>query len=403
MEYRPFIKKTVGYGTMTAGPDGLIMKRLLIAFGVAVLITLAAILFAARSSHWSILMEGGTRTEATPAIERSAHDLNDLSNTSRFFGELSRIDPDLRHRNVAAGAEFRIGELLEKTAPEEALKHYKACTDLLENYLHGWPWFRMGQIRIARGQALEADRDFDRTMQIDDGRLALRAAYERGKIALNNNNIEQAWEFFYEFLRFSPEPLADYHFLNMLRNDVQPSGLGLYVVGRALLGIGRIEQAGDLLGKYVSLYPNDLSGRFYAMQAGVPVSPPVYSPPDVLQSNTRQSSGLHKNSTGLIFYSDGRLMADLYLNEQNLPGGLRVVLQPMTKVFRGRWSVLLNGESVDNFEITPDLRMEWKHEIPFQPGRNLMEIAFQNTGPRGDSGAPIVRIQSMILESGGAV
>ncbi|HPA45369.1 MAG TPA: hypothetical protein PK395_06355 [bacterium] len=387
---------------MSANPDGLVVKRLLIAFGVAILFTLAAILFAARSSHWSVLMKGEPRIDATPTAAGSDHDMSDLSNTSRFFGELSRIDPDLRHRNTAANAEFRMGDLLEKTEPEEALKHFKACTDLLENYLHGWPWFRMGQIQVTRGQMIEADRDFERTMQIDDGRLALRAAYERGKIALNNDHIEQAWVYFYEFLRFSPEPLADYHFLNMLRNDVHPAGLGLYVVGRALLGTGQTEQAGGLLGEYVALYPNDLSGRFYAKQAGVPVSLPVYSPQDVLQGDVRQSSGLHKNSTGLIFYSDGRLMADLYVNGEDLPGSLRAVLQPMTEGFRGRLSVLLNGESVDDFEIAPDPRIEWKREIPFQPGRNLVEIAFQNMGPRGDSGGPILRIESMMLECGGS-
>ena len=268
---RPVRKKGVRYRIMSDDIPVVSKGRTLAAICVALVVTVSAVIAGLFAPFRFYDDTRPSRLGVIPTEISEQGGVEYLTRAARFYEQLSCIDPDFRHRQAAAEAQFRLGESFEQTDPPRALEHFRACTEFLGNYLHGWPWFKMGQILVANGRDAEADNCFERTRQIDDGRLALQAGYERGKIAIRSSRSDDAWRFFYEFLRFYPLPFAESYFLNMLGNGVKPSGRGLYVAGRSLLALGRIEESRPLLQTYISRFPNDLSGRFYAALAGLEV------------------------------------------------------------------------------------------------------------------------------------
>ncbi|MFH1744176.1 MAG: tetratricopeptide repeat protein [bacterium] len=375
--------------------------RLLAAGCVALVVTLSALVTVFLSPFWCDNATAPSRLGAIPGDFAEEQIAGDLSRAAQFYGELSRIDPDFRHRQTAAEAEFRLGEYFESTDRARALKHFQVCIDYFEEYLHGWPWFRMGLILVAEGREADADDCFEHTMRIDDGRLALRAGYERGKIAMRRGEPGKAWDFFYEFLRFYSSDITDSYFLNMLGNEEKPVGRGLYVVGRSLLGLGRIDEARSLLQEYILLFPDDHSGRFFAAQAGVEIEEPVLTERSLLQTGPCLSTAVHADNDGVIFYSNGRLIFDVYGTEQIASAHLAILPDKIIEKSDLLLSVTVNEKPVEEFQIPNQPSVQWEPAISLQSGRNIVELSLQCPSIIEHANGPLLRIRWILLSSNG--
>ena len=381
------------------------VRRLVATVAVALVVAASAVVAALLTPF---RFDGATQPSRLGAIHTTKVEKDiagDLARAARFYGQLSRIDPDPRHRQTAAEAQFLLGEYFENTDPDRALESFRASTGFLDDYRHGWPWFKMGSLLAAAGRDGEADDHFARAMQIDDGYLSLLAGYERGKIAVRRGQPDQAWDFFYTFLRFYPHPIAESQFRNMLGNGAVPVGRGLYVVGRSLPALGKFQEARPLLLEFVREFPDDASGRFYAARAGSDVRKPDSVGTDLLRTDPRLSADVKVDRDGAVFFSSGRLMFDVYVTEDETPVSLRVVADRRAEEPELILTILVNAQTLPDggFKVPHQPKVRWEPRFSLRPGHNIVEVALQSFPATRHRNTPVLRIPSLLLLPDGAL
>ncbi len=383
--------------------------RLWIAVGVALLVAATAAAAALLTPFW---IEDGGQASRLGALNLGGSDTDlsgPLARAAEFYGSLSRLDSDPHHLQAAAEAYFRLGELQESSEPDRALDSYRKCVEYLGGYNHGWPWFKMGVILASKGEDERADEHFVKTMQIDDGALALLAGYERGEILLRAGRPEHAWDFFYEFLRFYPRSILQSQFETMSGNGAQPVRRGFYVAGRCHLALGETEQARWYLRQYLDLFPNDLSGRFYASEAGLEVEMPRPEDLGLLETRPHLSTGVQRREGAVAFETTGRIMIDVYVPNQPSAYSLRVLATKPTNELDVPLDVLVNAEHVGRIELMSPADIQSRldafsivQSLPLRKGHNVLELALPYA-PR-EEGLPesLLRIHAVFLAAEGA-
>ncbi len=383
--------------------------RLAIAIGIAAAISLAAVLAAMVSPFW--IEDGGqpSRLGAVSLTDGEPAQVGPLTRAAEFYGSLSRLDSDPHHLQAAAEAYFQVGEMLESSEPDRALESYRNCVDYLEEYNHGWPWFKMGMIELDRRRYDSAEEYLKKSMQIDDGALALRAGYERGKIALRTGQPDRAWDYFYEFLRFYPRPILTTQFQTMYGNGATPVGRGFYVVGRCLLELGRSKDARAHLREYIDRFPNDISGRFYAGKTGLKMDMPDPEEIDFLESEPRISAGVRERGNVLVFETTGRVMMDVYVPKGGRSYYLTLFATKPILELDLILNVLANAEQVGQIDpiARPDVESRLSSSsltmpIQLHAGHNVLEIALPYVPRREEPPDSYVHIHSISLSAEGS-